>query len=101
MKPDDVPKMLAQRVDELRSVPEDATAVLVREAKAVASKVKAIAARSRHSIDVRVVARGHTVRVTVVGQQASRYRALVGRELEARVPSAKAEIRSIAKGKSR
>lgn len=101
MKPDEVSAHLQSKVDELRDVPDQAVAVLARESKAVATLIRQTAGRSRHSIDVRVVVTKNTVRMTIIGQQASRYRALAERELDARVPSAKAEIRDIPKGKSR
>ena len=101
MSPEEAAKMLQGRVDALRSVPAEALEVLARETKAAASQVRGVAARARHSIDVRIVVRGGGVRVTIVGQQASRYRAMLEKELDRRVPNMKADIRTIAKGKSR
>ena len=63
-------------------------------AKSVAALIRANASRAGHSIAVRVVEKGDGVRLTVTGRHAGRYQTLAARELDARMPGAKAEIRA-------
>lgn len=94
MSADDVMASLQAQTDRLKTIPVEAQAALERAAKDAASQVRAAAARAHHNVSVRVVQRNGGVRVTVQGPQAARYRALVQRELDARIPGVKAEIRA-------
>lgn len=93
MKPEDAVKPLKQAADDLRAVRPDPQPLL-EAAKEVTSLLRANAARAGHSVAIRVIGTGDGVRITVVGPQASRYRALARREMDARMPGVKAEIRA-------
>lgn len=67
---------------------------LERACQQVAQRLRQQASRSGHPIGVKVVRRGDGVRMTVRGPQASRYRSMASRELQALVPNANAEIRA-------
>lgn len=81
--------------------PEDAAKALEATVREVASSLRNMAARNRHSVQVRVVAQGNKVRMTIVGQQAQRYRTLAERELEKRKAGAAATVRAQITRKSR
>jgi hypothetical protein len=93
--------VIAAQTEHLKTIPVEALARLERAAREAAAVARAQAAQSRHSVSVRIVARHGGVRVTVQGPQATRYRALIERELNARIPDVKAEIRAQVTRKSR
>lgn len=101
MNHDQAAAKLAANLDQLRDGPQKALEVFVAEAKAVATSVRQIAQRSGHSIDIRVIVKGNAVRVTVKGPQAVRYKAIIKRELEKRVPNARTELRAMTTRKTR
>jgi hypothetical protein len=93
MKPGEVPTALGNQTTELRATRAD-PAPLLEAARQTASLVRANASRAGHSVQVRVVARGEGVRITVAGPQANRYREMVERQMDAMLPAARAEIRA-------
>lgn len=67
---------------------------LERAVRDAAAAVRTVAARSHDQVGVRMIRKAGGVRVTVTGPRAQKYRALFSRELEQRMPGAKAEIRA-------
>ena len=70
------------------------TQALLRAAKIAASKVLQMAARSGHSVGIRVTEKANGIRITVTGPKAHRYRAIVGAELERLQPETAADIKA-------
>lgn len=94
MSPEEAARVLAERARALHGADGDALELLSRAARDVAAGVKGMAQRAGHNVSIRVVTRGDSVRLTVVGPQAVRYKRLVEDELARRVPDIKAEIRT-------
>lgn len=65
-----------------------------RAAQEVAGMVKSEAARRGHALDIRVVARGDGVRLTIRGRHAGAYKAMVSQQMHARIPGVMADIRA-------
>lgn len=63
-----------------------------RQAQSAAATIASTAARAHHKVGVRIVQQGQGIRVTLTGPAASRYRAAMARELNARMPGVAAEI---------
>jgi hypothetical protein len=93
MRPDQVGTHHQELETALRNPPMDSSALL-NAAKSAASLVRANASRNGHTVAVRVVSKSGGVRVTVTGPHASRYRQLMEREMDARMPDVHAEIRA-------
>jgi hypothetical protein len=68
---------------------------LMHAAREVASDIRVTASRAGHSVGVRLVERDGGVRITVTGPQANRYRLMMEKAMQTRLPGARAEIRSM------
>ena len=84
---------LVARAKTLREIPVSPEA-LHQAAREVAAQIRTVAARRGDSIGVRVVIKNGGVRLTIVGYKSEVYRKLAKSELERRVPTVKAEIRT-------
>lgn len=96
MRPEESSRALDQVTERARAAANPDPEPLVRAAKEAASIIRGNASAAHHSIAVRVVAKHNGVRVTITGRHAERYKALLTRELDARMPGARAEIRTMA-----
>jgi len=95
MRPEEAMGHLNKAVDDIAMAQQGVELhPLVQACHQVAQNIRAHAARAGHGISVRVVERGSSVRMTVRGQQATRYRTLASQMLERQMPDAKAEIRA-------
>lgn len=80
--------------------PDAAAPALGAVVREVASGIRRMAGINRHRVEVRVIERQNTVRMTIVGTAAPRYRAIARDELERRLPGATAEIRAQVRGRT-
>jgi hypothetical protein len=68
---------------------------LVQAARAAIQVVRAAAQQHRDPVGVRLVEKPNGIRLTVTGPKAARYRTLLEREMNARMPEATTEIRAL------
>lgn len=102
MTPEQAMRQLDGVVNDIRAAGEGVELEpLLKACQQVAQRVREQAARSGHSIAVRVVERGNGVRLTVRGPHAVRYRSMASRELAALIPDARADIRAQVTRKAR
>lgn len=95
MRADEAPAVLAKQAAELRAAGDRLdTSAMVHAAREVAATVRQQALHAGQHVGIRVVARHNGVRLTVTGPHASKYRGLVERELGAKAPQVRAEIRA-------
>jgi len=96
MRPSEVNRELDDQAAKIKAAGEhlDVTP-LVAAARAAIQAVRTAAQQNRDPVGVRLVEKPNGIRLTVTGPKAARYRTLLEREMNARMPEASTEIRAL------